>query len=73
MFLLKGMTMNAAQKAFDLLSNQVTIDDLRKLDNEALRQFLSICNHWSSLASVEQNARNPDLVTPWSGYSTATK
>lgn len=49
--------MTTAQKAIDLLRNQMTGDDLRKLSDVDLSALESICHHWLHMAAYERTKR----------------
>ena len=50
--------MTTAQKAIDLLRNQMTGDDLRQLSDVDLSVLESICHHWGQMADHEREKRN---------------
>ncbi|MFV0663129.1 hypothetical protein [Denitromonas sp.] len=46
--------MNNANKALDLLRNELRGDDLQRLTPEQLRQMEAICTHWAAMARATQ-------------------
>ena len=49
--------MTTAQKAIDLLRNQMTGDDMRQLSDADLSVLESICHHWQAMAETERKSR----------------
>lgn len=50
--------MTTAQKAIDLLRNQMTGNDLRQLSDVDLSVLESICHHWQAMSAIERDKRS---------------
>ena len=48
---------NTAQRALELLRNQMTGDDLRQLSDTELFRLEEICHHWQAMAGAERKNR----------------